>query len=111
MNIPRRKRTGYQPAKNMSIHVVIRYRRRAVGFVPRNRIKADEYLQKADQKYAVSDPSLSAWMEENLAEGLTVFDFPRGHRRFIRTTNGLERVNKEIRRRTRVVGVRTRLPV
>ena len=39
------------------------------------------------------------------AEGFTVFDFPLEHRRSIRTTNSLERINKEIRRRTRVVGV------
>jgi putative transposase len=30
--------------------------------------------------------------------------FPRGHWRRIRTTNGLERINKELKRRTRVVG-------
>jgi len=44
-------------------------------------------------------------MEENLAEGFTVFDFLLEHRRSIRTTNSLERVNKEIKRRTQVVGV------
>jgi transposase-like protein len=44
-------------------------------------------------------------MEDNLAEGFTVFDFPLEHRRSIRTTNSLERINQEIRRRTRVVGV------
>ncbi|MBN2541349.1 transposase, partial [bacterium] len=38
-------------------------------------------------------------------EGFTVFDFPLEHRRFIRTTNSLERFNKEIRKQTRVVGV------
>jgi transposase-like protein len=41
-------------------------------------------------------------MEENLAEGLTVFRLPEAHRRLLRTSNGLERVNKEVRRRTRV---------
>ena len=66
---------------------------------------AEELLQQAVQKYAVSAPKLSAWMEENLAEGFTVFDFPLEHRRSIRTTNSLERINKEIRRRTKVVGV------
>src|SRR5512137_2016095 len=30
--------------------------------------------------------------------------FPRGHWRRIRTTNGLERINKELKRRSRVVG-------
>ena len=70
-----------------------------------DRRTAEEFLQAAIQKYARSAPQLSAWMEENLAEGFTVFDFPWEHRRMIRTTNSLERINKEIRRRTRVVGV------
>lgn len=66
---------------------------------------AERLLQQAVQKYAISAPKLSAWMEENLAEGFTVFDFPLEHRRSIRTSNSLERINKEIRRRTKVVGV------
>jgi len=70
-----------------------------------DRQAADQLLQAAIQKYAASAPRLSAWMEDNLAEGFTVFDFPLEHRRTIRTTNSLERINKEIRRRTRVVGV------
>ncbi|NLT19125.1 MAG: hypothetical protein GXY10_06975 [Clostridiales bacterium] len=44
-------------------------------------------------------------MEDNLYEGFKVFDFPLKHQRTIRTTNSLERINKEIHRRTRVVGV------
>ena len=39
-------------------------------------------------------------MEENLVEGLMVFAFPAAHWRLLRTTNGLERLNQEIRRRT-----------
>ena len=70
-----------------------------------DRRTAEEFLQAAIQKYAVSAPRLSAWLEENLADGFTVFDFPLDHRRLIRTTNGLERVNREIKRRTRVVGI------
>ena len=66
---------------------------------------AEQFLQAAIQKYAVSAPRLSAWLEDNLAEGFTVFDFPLEHRRSIRTTNSLERINKEIRRRTRGDGV------
>ena len=70
-----------------------------------DRKAAEGFLQAAIQKYAVSAPRLSAWLEDNLSEGFTIFDFPLEHRRSIRTTNSLERVNKEIRRRTRVVGV------
>ena len=41
---------------------------------------------------------------DNLDEG-PVFDFPRSWWRRIRTINGLERLHREIRRRTRVVGI------
>jgi transposase-like protein len=57
------------------------------------------------QKFSISAPRLSAWMEENLSEGFTIFEFPLEHNRLIRTTNSLERVNKEFKIRTRVVGV------
>ena len=70
-----------------------------------DRAMAEKYLQMVIQKYAKSASRLSSWLEANLAEGFTIFDFPSKHRRFIRTTNSLERVNREIRRRTRVVGI------
>ena len=54
------------------------------------------------QKYAESAPKLSEWMEENLPEGLTVFELPARHLKRMRTTNPLERLHEEINRRTRV---------
>lgn len=53
-------------------------------------------------KYAKAAPKLAAWLDANVAEGLTVFDFPPAHRRHLRKSNLLERVNKELKRRTRV---------
>lgn len=44
-------------------------------------------------------------IEEHLEECLTCLSFPESHRRRIRTTNGLERLNQEIKRRTRVVRI------
>ena len=44
-------------------------------------------------------------MEENLEQGLTVMSFPVEHQRRLRTTNLCERVNREIKRRTRVVSI------
>lgn len=41
-------------------------------------------------------------MEQNIPAGLTVFTRPAAHRRRLRTTNLIERLNKEIHRRTRV---------
>ena len=44
-------------------------------------------------------------MEENLPEGLAVFALPEIQRRRMRTSNMAERVNKELKRRTRVVSL------
>ena len=71
-------------------------------FNARHRQEAEELLALAVQKYAKAASDLADWMEENIPEGLTVFSFPEKHRRRLRTTNGLERLNREIRRRTRV---------
>jgi transposase-like protein len=43
-------------------------------------------------------------VQDSISETLSYFDFPREHRIRIRTNNALERIMKEIRRRTRVVG-------
>ena len=59
-------------------------------------------LQRLLDKYAQTAPALVAWAEENLAEGLTIFAFPEAHRRRLRTTNMVERLNKEVKRRTSV---------
>jgi transposase-like protein len=63
---------------------------------------ADEQLRKLVEKYRRPAPKLAEWMEANVPEGLTVFNLPEAHRRRLRTVNGLERVNEELKRRTRV---------
>ena len=93
---------SYLPRQSMRLEVAADIR---AMFNTPDRKTAEKQLQAAIQKYASSAPRLSAWLEENLSEGFTAFDFPLEHRRSVRTTNSLERVNKEIRRRTRVVGV------
>lgn len=93
---------AYLPKQAMRLEVAADIR---AMFNASDRKSAEELLQAAIQKYATSAPRLSAWLEENLAEGFTVFDFPLEHRRTIRTTNSLERINREILRRTRVVGI------
>ena len=93
---------AYVPKQAMRMEVAADIR---AMFNAPDRRTAEEFLQTATQKYALSAPRLSAWLEENLSEGFTVFGFPLEHRKSIRTTNSLERINKEIRRRTRVVGV------
>ena len=66
------------------------------------RPEADRRLAQLVVKYAASAPKLADWLETNVPEALTVLGLPAAHRRRLRTTNMLERVNKEIKRRTRV---------
>jgi transposase-like protein len=67
-----------------------------------DRGEAERLLKLAVEKYQKTAPRLANWMEANIPQGLTVFGLPASHRRRLRTTNMLERLNKEIKRRTRV---------
>ena len=67
-----------------------------------SRDEAERLLDLAVEKYAKSASRLSSWMQSALPEGFTVFMLPQQYRRRLRTTNMLERVNKEVKRRTRV---------
>jgi putative transposase len=59
---------------------------------------AEKWRKKDNEKVACH-------IEEHIEECLTCLAFPESHRRRIRTTNGLERLNQEIKRRTRVVRI------
>lgn len=61
-----------------------------------------EMKRRAVEKYQKRAPQFAKWLEENVDEALTIFEFPPEHRKKIRTSNGIERVNREIKRRTRV---------
>ena len=50
-------------------------------------------------------PKLAEWLEVEGEETLTCFHFPAEHRRRLRTTNGNERVNQELKRRSTVVRI------
>jgi putative transposase len=63
---------------------------------------AAEQLGRVVRKYEKTAPKLSAWMEENVPESFAVFRLPPSHRQRLRTTNMLERLNRELKRRTRV---------
>jgi len=66
------------------------------------RAEAEERLAKLVEKYRRPAPRLAEWMEANVPEGLAVLALPEPHRRRLRTTNALERLNRELHRRTRV---------
>jgi transposase-like protein len=77
---------------------------RAIFNAP-DRETAETYLNKAVEKYSVIAPKLADWMEVNVPEGFTVFSFSQFHRRRLRTSNYIERLSQEIKRRTRIVRV------
>jgi transposase-like protein len=66
---------------------------------------ANEHLKSLVQSYQKSAPKLALWMENNIPEGLTVFSLPPSHHRRMRTSNAIERVNQELKRRTRVASL------
>ena len=74
---------------------------RAVFNAP-DRREAERLLAAMVEKYRDTAPRLAAWLESDVPEGLTVFAWPAAWRKRLRTTNVLERLNEEIRRRTRV---------
>jgi transposase-like protein len=63
---------------------------------------AREMKRRAVERYQKRAPEFAKWLEGNVEEGLMVFQFPKEHWKKIRTSNGIERVNREIKRRTRV---------
>lgn len=67
-----------------------------------DRPSAELRLKQIVAHYAGSASKLATWMEENLPFGLTVFSLPVAHQKRMRTSNALERLNQEIKRRTRV---------
>jgi transposase-like protein len=60
---------------------------------------------KTREEFAARFPKLGPIMDDAKAEVLAFTAFPRAHWRKIWSTNPLERINKEIKRRSRVVGI------
>ena len=59
------------------------------------------WLAKWQGKYA----KLCTWVEDNIEETLTFYRLPRAHHKHLKSTNMLERLNQEIKRRTQVVRI------
>jgi transposase-like protein len=102
------QRCQFHLAENMLAYVPPSLNQKGVSrelrgvFNAPNRAEADRLLDLMVQKYESSAPPLARWLEANVPDGLTIFDFPVEHRRRLRTNNLLERLNRELKRRTRV---------
>jgi transposase-like protein len=105
------QRCQFHLAENAMAFVPKTTMRKAVVASPRavfdapDRPEAERQLDIASKKYRATAPKLAEWLEANIPEGLAVFAPPPSHRRRLRTINMLERLNKELKRRTRVAGL------
>lgn len=97
-----RNAQAYVPRKELQAEVAADIR---LIFNAPDRPTAHEYLTRSVAKYAKRAARLADWLEHNIPEGLTVFAFPAAHQRRLRTSNSLERVNRELDRRTTVVSI------
>lgn len=59
------------------------------------------WLKRWQTKY----PKLCGWVEENIEETFSFYQLPMGHHKHMKSTNMIERLNEEIKRRTRVVRI------
>ncbi len=66
---------------------------------------ASRFLAETVARWSKIRPEVSEKLEEAADDVLCCFGFPSSHRKRIRTTNCVERLNQEIRRRTRVVRI------
>ncbi len=64
--------------------------------------EAKRLLDRLLDTWETTAPKLAAWAAEAVPEAFAVFALPVSHRRRLRTRNALERVDKELKRRTRV---------
>lgn len=72
-------------------------------YVRRTLAEARSDLATWLKKWESKHPKLCDWVEENIEETFTFFRLPLVHHKHMRSTNLLERLNEEIRRRTYVV--------
>lgn len=62
-----------------------------------------QWLERWQGRY----PKLCRWVEENIEETFAFYRLPRSHHKHLKSTNLLERLNQEIKRRTHVVRIFT----
>lgn len=97
-----RNATAYVPKAHMRAEVAQTIRE---IFTAPDREEAQRLLDRAVDRYQKTASKLAAWMAEDLPEGFTAFSLPAKLRRRLRSTNMVEWVNKELKRRTRVAGL------
>ena len=75
------------------------------AFIQPDRVGASQTLRHVADQLRAKWPKLGAFIDDSEADVLAHLDFPAPHRSKIHSTNPLERLNKEVKRRANVVGI------
>src|SRR6188768_294874 len=75
------------------------------AFLQADRAQASETLRRVADQLRPKWPKLAAFIDDSEVDVLSYLDFPEQHRSKLHSTNPLERLNKEVKRRADVVGI------
>jgi putative transposase len=96
--------------KNAAFKVLRKYRGEVHDqlrnvFAAPDREQSQQRAQQMIEDWSGRVPEFAEWLEETIEQTLTVFLLPKLHRVRLRTTNNLEKLHQEVKRRTRVVRI------
>jgi putative transposase len=91
---------AYVPKTQQSMVAALRQ-----AFLQPDRAQASQMLRDVADQLRQKLPKLAAFIDDSQTEVLSYLDFPEPRRSKLHSTNPLERLNKEVKRRADVVGI------